>query len=46
MKEIRYYKIPAPLIEEQKANPLTSDLYFTEIGEIEVERGTIWSSAE
>jgi YesN/AraC family two-component response regulator len=46
MKEIRYYKIPVPLIEEQKANPLTSSLYFTEIGEIEVERGTIWSSDE
>ena len=46
MKEIRYYKIPVPLIEEQKANPLTLDLYITEIGEIEVERGTIWSQAE
>jgi AraC family transcriptional regulator, arabinose operon regulatory protein len=46
MKEIRYFKIPVPLIEEQKANPLTRGLYFTEIGEIEVERGTIWSSGE
>lgn len=46
MKEIRYFRIPIPLIEEQKANPLTCDLYFTEIGEIEVERGTIWSLAE
>ena len=46
MKEIRYYKIPVPLIEEQRANPLTLDLYFTEIGEIEIERGTIWSSEE
>jgi AraC family transcriptional regulator, arabinose operon regulatory protein len=46
IKEIRYYKIPVPLIEEQKTNPLTSDLYFTEIGEIEVERGTIWKSDE
>jgi YesN/AraC family two-component response regulator len=44
IKEIRYYKIPVPLIEEQKANPLTSGLYFTEIGEIEVDGGTIWSS--
>lgn len=43
MKEIRYYKIPVPLIEEQKTNPLTSGLYFEEIGEIEVESGTIWS---
>jgi YesN/AraC family two-component response regulator len=46
MKEIRYYKIPGPLIHEQKANPLTCSLYFTEIGEIEVERGTIWGPAE
>lgn len=43
MKEIRYFKIPVPLIEEQKANPLTRELYFTEIGEIEIERGTIWN---
>lgn len=46
MKEIRYFKIPALLIEEHKANPLTRDLYFTEIGEIEVEGGTIWSLTE
>ena len=46
MKEIRYFKIPVPLVDEQKANPLTSSLYFTEIGEIEVERGTIWSFDE
>jgi YesN/AraC family two-component response regulator len=46
IKETRYYKLPIPLIEEQKANPLTCDLYFTEIGEIDVEHGTIWSSAE
>ena len=46
IKEIRYFNIPLPLIDEQKVNPLTRDLYFTEIGEIEVERGTIWSSAE
>lgn len=43
IREIRYFKIPSPLIEEQKINPLTSGLYFTEIGEIEVERGTIWN---
>jgi len=46
MKEIRYYKIPVPLIEEQKTNPLTRDLHFTEIGEIEVEHGTIWYQTE
>ncbi len=43
MKEIRYFKIPLPLVEEQKLNPLTRGLYFTEIGELEVEQGTIWN---
>jgi len=43
MKEIRYYRIPNHLIEEQKCNSLISDLYFSEIGEIEIERGTIWN---
>ncbi len=46
MKEVRYFKIPAPLIEEQKANPLTCNLFFTEIGEIEVEHGTIWDEGK
>jgi YesN/AraC family two-component response regulator len=46
MKEIRYFKIPVPLIEEQKSNPLVRNLYFTEIGEIEVEKGTIWDPVE
>jgi len=46
IKKIRYFSLPAPLIEVQKSNPLVRDLYFTEIGDIEVERGTIWSSAE
>ncbi|WP_346855840.1 AraC family transcriptional regulator [uncultured Draconibacterium sp.] len=41
-KEIRYYKIPAPLVEEQKNSSLTRDLYLTETGEIGVEQGTIW----
>ena len=41
--EKRYYRIPTPLIEEQKKNALTRNLYLTEIGEIEVEQGTIWS---
>ncbi len=45
-KEIRYFKVPLPLIEEQKINPLTNALYFTEIGEVEIEQGTIWSLAE
>ena len=42
INEIRYFKIPFPLIEEQKSNLISSDLYFTEIGEIEVKHGTIW----
>lgn len=44
MKEIRYYRIPNPLVEEQRKNTLTRDLYLTEIGEIEVQGGTIWDS--
>ncbi len=46
IKEYRYFKIPAPLIEEQKTNQFTRNLYITETGEIEVERGTIWSKPE
>lgn len=42
--EKRYFRIPIPLIEEQKKNVLIRDLYLTEIGEVEVEAGTIWSS--
>ena len=42
--EKRYFKIPIPLIDEQKKSPLFRDLYLTEIGEIEVDGGTIWSS--
>lgn len=41
--EKHLYKIPIPLIEEQKKNALTRNLYLTEIGEIEVVQGTIWS---
>lgn len=43
-RENRYYKIPIPLIEEQKINVLTRDLFITECGEIEVKQGTIWGS--
>src|SRR5660398_16193 len=42
--EKRYFRIPTPLLEEQKKNVLTRDLYLTEIGEIEIKGGTIWSS--
>jgi len=44
IKEIRYYRFPSPLINEQQSNPITRDLYFTEIGEIEIEKGTIWEN--
>jgi len=39
----RFYKIPAYLIEEQKVNPLTRDLYLCELAEILVRRDTLWS---
>ncbi|MCF6333491.1 MAG: AraC family transcriptional regulator [Draconibacterium sp.] len=42
--EKRYFRIPVPLIDEQRNNAITRDLYLTEIGEIEVRAGTIWSS--
>lgn len=44
IKIIRQYLIPKPLVEEQAKNKLTYDLYLTQIGEIEVEEGKIWSS--
>lgn len=44
MKILKYFKLPVSLIEGQKINQLTRDLYLTEIGEIEVERGTIWNT--
>jgi AraC-like DNA-binding protein/mannose-6-phosphate isomerase-like protein (cupin superfamily) len=46
MKEIRYFKIPQPLLREQKENQLTGDLYMTETGEVEVEMGSIWNPAK
>ncbi len=42
--EIRYFRLPASLINLQKVNPGTRDLYLTETGEIEVKEGTIWDS--
>ena len=41
----RYYQIPLPLVDEQKINPITRDLYFTEIGEIEINPDSIWDSS-
>jgi len=44
IQEKRYYRLPKALTEEQKVNKITSDLYLTEIGEIEVKSGSIWNS--
>ena len=43
VKSLKYFSLPVPLIEEQKINPVTRDLYLTEIGDIVVEKGTIWN---
>lgn len=39
----RFYKFPTYLIEEQKNNPLTRDLYLCELAEILVRHDTLWS---
>jgi AraC-like DNA-binding protein len=44
VNELRYFRLPASLINEQKNNPAARDLYLTETGELEVEEGTIWNS--
>ncbi len=44
IKKNKYFKIPPPLVSEQRTNPLTLDLFIIETGEIEVEQGTIWGS--
>lgn len=46
IKEIRYFKIPPPLLKEQKENLMTGDLYLAEAGEIEVEKGSIWDTGK
>ncbi len=42
VNELRYFRLPASLINEQRKNPVARDLYLTETGELEVEEGTIW----
>lgn len=44
MKNLRYIKLPAALIEIQKENTLNNNLFLTEIGEVEVNAGKIWNS--
>ncbi len=39
----RFSKIPDYLIEEQKTDPLTKDLYLRELAEILVRHDTLWS---
>ena len=46
MKEIRYFRLPVPLLNAQKSNPVTKDLFLTETGEIEAKAGSIWEYAE
>ncbi len=43
ISEIRYFNIPVPLLDEHRKNPISRNLYLTEIAEIEVVEGTIWS---
>ncbi len=45
LSEIRYFAIPTPLLNEQKRNAITRNLYLAEIGEIEVKESTIWSES-
>ncbi|MBW6536461.1 MAG: AraC family transcriptional regulator [Mariniphaga sp.] len=42
VNELRYFRLPEALINEQRKNPAARDLYLTETGEQEVEEGTIW----
>ena len=42
--KLRYYLLPESLIQHHRQKRITSDLYLTETGEIEITPGTIWSS--
>jgi len=43
IRKIRYFELPALLVEEQKQNPLTRDLWLAETGEIRVSEGAVWA---
>ncbi len=43
IRKIRYFVLPALLVEEQKQNPLTRDLWLAETGEIRVSEGAVWA---
>ncbi|WP_372950785.1 AraC family ligand binding domain-containing protein, partial [Mariniphaga sp.] len=42
INELRYFRLPEALINEQRKNPAARDLYLTETGELVIEEGTIW----
>lgn len=39
----RFFKLPPYLISEQQTNPLTKDLYLSELAEVLIKRDTLWS---
>jgi len=39
----RFFKVPAYIVEEQQADPLTKDLYLCELAEIMIKHDTLWS---
>lgn len=43
IKKIRYFRVPSPLIGEQKINKITADLYLIEIGEYHLTSGFTWA---
>lgn len=43
IEEIKYFRLPPPLMKEQKTNSLSKELYLAETGEIEVKAGSIWN---
>ena len=45
VREIRYFRLPVSLLNNQNIDGVTTDLYLTETGEIEVEQGTVWDSS-
>jgi AraC-like DNA-binding protein len=39
----RFFKVPAYIVAEQQADPLTKDLYLCELSEILINQDTLWS---
>lgn len=39
----RFFKLPDYIVGEQKANPITKDLYLCELAEILIKKETLWS---